>query len=93
MTAVRCTCQGLPMGPGQTCNAHQLPPSKRVIHLVFDVEVETSDTGPEAVRGVIDDIDCQVSGRIQELRVKIGKGYLHVDYQVNAMHGRLKETP
>jgi hypothetical protein len=81
------------MGPGQTCNAHRLPPGKQVIRLVYEVEVETSDTRPEAVQGVIDDIDSQVSGRVQEIHIKVGKGNLHVDYQVNAMHGRLKETP
>jgi hypothetical protein len=92
MTAVSCTCRGLPMGPGQTCNAHQLPAGKQVIHLVFAVEVEVSSTSADAVHGVIDDIDSQVSGRVQEIRIKTGDGDLPVIYQVNEMHGRLKES-
>lgn len=88
MTAIRCKCQGLPMGPGETCGAHQLPPGKHTVQLLFRVEVETSNTDPAAVQGVLEDIDSQVSGRIQGIRVKIGNAWMHVDYQVMAMHGQ-----
>lgn len=62
--------------------------SKQIVSLVFQVEVETSDTSPAAVIGIIEDIDCQVSGQLREIRVQDGSSVRHVDYQVNTMHGR-----
>jgi hypothetical protein len=80
------------MGPGQTCRAHQLPPSKQVIRLVFEVEVEADTHDPAAVAAIIEHIDKQVSGELQMIDADCADGINSVAYQVNAMHGRLKES-